>query len=47
MFKISDYNIRQNFNFDSLEKLKNLVEKYEAENPKIQREISGIFGDKK
>lgn len=44
MQRADDYNIRKNFNFDSLEKLKNLVEKYETENPKKERkEIKGLF----
>ena len=43
MQRADDYNIRKNFNFDSLEKLKNLVEKYETENPKKER--GNLFGN--
>ncbi|MDA3053695.1 replication initiation protein [Campylobacter sp. JMF_01 NE2] len=44
MFKISDYTIRKDFSFESIEILKNLVETYEAENQKKERkEIKGLF----
>lgn len=47
IYKNSDYTIRKKVTFDSIEILKNLMEKYEQENPKIQRDLGGIFGDKK
>lgn len=47
MYLLTEPTKRQYFSFDSVEKLKELVETYDTENPKIQRNISGIFGDKK